>query len=267
MQCTSKTRIGVIFPDDGAFPYELTDHRLITNWLADHNMKNIEYILCLQQCETPASLAATEVELCEYWAAENALSAAARQLGNKGCHSVVFACTSAGFFGGIQYAQRQVQLISESAGALASSTSMAFLAALDVLGVKRVDILSPYDPEITELFVNFLSDVGISVGSVGHMRQPPSGRAFDIDCAAELAEFTSLTPPSTDPILIPCTSVSSLKCAEYFEAISGRAVITANQVTLWHALVLAGLTPSIADASSFLRSCLQMRGAALPLQI
>ncbi|RWA59787.1 MAG: hypothetical protein E5V89_03315 [Mesorhizobium sp.] len=253
---TSKT-IGVIVPDDGVFPLEIMDHRFITNWLAHHNLGDTEYILDLIPCDYPASPSVTEVELCEYLAAENVLSASARRLGNKGCHSVVFACTSASFFKGMQYAQCQAQLLSKSAGTPASSTSMAFLAALRVLGAKRVDILSPY-PEITELLVGFLADAGVSVGRIGHMRQAPSGRAFDIDCEAELAEFVSSTTSSDHPIIIPCTSISSLNRAESFEKISGRSVITANQATLWHALVLAGLTPNIAGAGSLFRSYAQI---------
>lgn len=261
----TKRRIGLIVPDDGVFPLEILDQRFISNWLTDHNMENTEYILS----HTPGALnhAATEVQFCEFLAAEDVLSAAARELGEKGCHSVVFACTSASFFKGLQYAQRQNQLLSDSAGAPASSTSMAFLAALNVLGATRVDILSPY-PEVTELFVSFLSDAGVSVGRVRIMREAPSGRAFDIDCEAELAEFASSTTFSDDPILVPCTSISCLNRMESFEKIAGRPVITANQATLWHALVLAGLTPNIADAGSFFRSYAQMRGSAprLPVQ-
>ncbi|RWP22880.1 hypothetical protein [Mesorhizobium sp.] len=254
--CSSKKKIGAILLDDGKFPYEIYNVPFINTWLADHSLENAEYVLICAGKDTGDTGNATGVELCERATADDVLSTAARQLANNGCRSVVLACTSGSFFRGLQYAQRQIQLLSECAGAPASSTAMAFLAALDVLGAKRVDILSPYEPEITNLFVMFLSDAGVSVGSI--RMYTPSGRDFDIDCEAELAELVSSTPFSDDPILIPCTAISSLKRVESFEDMSGRMVITANQVTLWHALVLAGLTPSIADSGSFFRSYAQM---------
>ncbi|RWO94421.1 MAG: hypothetical protein EOQ98_30730 [Mesorhizobium sp.] len=237
---TSKKRFGIIFPDDGAFPYELCDHQFITSWLADRNLEDAEGILYRKPVQTPESLPLTEFELCGYWAEEEGLLEAARELRNKGCRSVVFACTSASFFGGIQYAKRQAQFLSEAAGASASSTALAFLAALDVLGAKRVDVLSPYDPEITDLFVKFLSEADVNVGRVGHMT---SGKVYKIDCKAEVAKFSSSLKESGDPILIPCTAVSSLRDEGSLERIAGRPVLTANRVTLWHALVLAGASP------------------------
>ncbi|WP_352613751.1 hypothetical protein [Mesorhizobium sp. M0239] len=197
----------------------------------------------------------TPLEYCENYATEGELLAAAYQLAGMGCTSVIWGCTSASFFRGMKFAQLQSQLLSESSGVPASNTAMAFLAALGVLRAVQVDILSPYAGEVTQTLVSFLSDAGISVRGIRNMRRGPRQHVFDIDCEAELAEFVASTPPSDHPILIPCTSISSLERVDIFERISGRPVITANQVTLWHALVLAGLSPNIADAGSLFRSC------------
>ncbi|RWK46659.1 MAG: hypothetical protein EOR47_25245 [Mesorhizobium sp.] len=256
-------KIGAILPDWG-YPYEITDEGFINKWLADRNVEGAEYIV-LSTPNYTAGMGVSELEFCKRAAAEEILSAAARQLGNNGCSSIFWGCTSASFFGGLQYAQRQIRLLSENAGVPASSASMALLAALDVLGAKRVDVLAPYGLELTKLFVTFLSDAGVSVGNI--RRYSPRGRDYDSDCEAELERLVSSTPFSDDPIVIPCTGLNSLQRVESFEKISSRLVITANQATLWHALALAGLTPSIADSGSFFTLCAQMNGGALRLPL
>ncbi|MER8434825.1 MULTISPECIES: hypothetical protein [Mesorhizobium] len=254
--------IGTIVPiaRNKKIPFEIIDDRFISNWLAEQKLAGVDYISFHTPDEHEAATGG--FDYCERLANEDVLSAAAFEARKKGCDSVVWACTSASFFRGVQYARRQIQLLSESAAAPATNTSMAFLAALDALRAKRVDVVLPYSPEIAKMMVSFLSEVDIGVGRVWHMEAPTSGGFFEIDCEAELAKFVSSRPFSTDPILIPCTAISSLKRVEAFEKISGRPVITANQVTVWHALVLAGLTPSILDAGSFLRSCAQTGNGA-----
>lgn len=256
-------KIGVIVPCDGASPYEIIDDSFVCNWLTEHSLDDVEYI----SFHTPDDSLASGLEYCERLATEEVLSAAAHELGKQRCQSVVWGCTSASFFKGVRYAQRQVQLLSESAAAPASSTSMAFLAALDVLGAKEVDVVLPYSPEVAKKLVSFFSEAGISVRNVWHMRHRVSDRVFEIDCEADLAEFVSSSPFSDSPILIPCTGISTLNRVERFEKISGRPVITANQVTLWHALVLAGVTPDVLDAGSFLRSFAQKGGERLRLPL
>lgn len=82
----------------------------------------------------------------------------------------------------------------------------------------------------------------------------PKQRSFDLDYNAELGAFVAMLPPSKDPILIPSTSLNSLDMVDGFEKIAGRPVLTANQVTLWHALVLAGIEARIRNAGVLFRS-------------
>ncbi|MER8563731.1 hypothetical protein [Mesorhizobium sp. M0578] len=256
-------RVGAIVPveNDCKFNYEIIDDEFVCNWLNAHDLGNVEYVS--SHIPEGIDVYASEFEYCEHLAAEDVLSTAAYDLRKRECNSVVWGCTIASFYRGVRYAERQVQLLSESAAVPASSTSMAFLAAVDVLKAQRVDVVSPYNtPEVAQMLISFFSEVGISVGSVWHMERSGSARIFDIDCEAELAKFVSSRPLSDDPILIPCTEISSLERLESFEKISGRPVLTANQVTLWHGLVLAGLTPNILDAGSFLRSYAQPGGPA-----
>lgn len=243
-------KIGALVPSDDRVPYELRNDKAICHWLAGRNLDGVGYISTPTRDAPPYSGFDYYARLAD----EDILAQAARKLRSHRCDSVVWACTSASFFKGVSYARRQIQMLSDNAAAPATNTSMAFLAALEMLGAKRVDIMLPYAHEIAELLVAFLSEVGISVGTVRHLTWPASGEIIDMDCEAELTDFASTLGVTDCPILIPCTSISSLTRVDNFEKIAGRTVLTANQVTIWHALVLAGLRPNILDCGSFLRS-------------
>ncbi|AYG64124.1 maleate cis-trans isomerase family protein [Rhizobium jaguaris] len=258
----SVKKIGAIVPVStrNPIPFEIIDDALISNWLVEQHLANVEY----NSVQTPEP--DTEIYDFRYYeglADESLLRAAALKLGEAGCNSVVWGCTSASFLKGLDYARNQARLLAESAGVPATSTSIAFLAALDILGSTKVDVLLPYSPEIAEKLVIFLSEAGISVGSVWHMKAPARGSFFEIDIESELARVSS-TLSSHDPILLPCTAISSLARIEILENVSGRPIITANLVTIWHALVLAGVKPSITGAGSFLRAYARQL-AGLPL--
>lgn len=246
---TARRKIGIIFPDEGAFAYELINDMFINRWLADRGIANVDYMSIL----TPGGKAAT-IAACEELAEEDVLAAAARRLGESRCGSVVWACTSASFFKGLDYARQQSHMLSESASVPASSTSMAMLAALQALSARRVDIMMSYMPEVADTMVSFLSQAGIAVSSVHHMVCAPKQRSFDLDYAAELKTLVPTLSTSPDPILIPSTSLNSLDRVEGFEEIAGRPVLTANQVTLWQALVLAGVKQRVEKAGTLFRT-------------
>ncbi|WJI80969.1 MULTISPECIES: aspartate/glutamate racemase family protein [unclassified Mesorhizobium] len=261
-------RVGVIVPilSDNDIAYEIIDDSSICRFLVEHDMPGAEYI----SLNIPYDPDVSEGYFTYYerMSNENTLSAAAYEISKKKCNSIAYACTSGSFFRGLEYAQHQVDVLSKSAAVPATNTSMAFLAALDVLGAKKVDVVLPYAPEIGRWFASFLSEVGVSVGTLWHMKPTESGSFFEMDCEAELAEFVASRPSSNDPILIPCTELSSLRRMELFERVSGRPVLAANQVTVWHALTLAGVTPNISDSGSFFRSYAQAADetSTLPLR-
>jgi maleate cis-trans isomerase len=109
-------------------------------------------------------------------------------------------------------------------------------------------------PEVSKSFLDFLAEAGIGVGAVKDVRCGPTQRTFELDYDQELRDFVATLPERQDPIVIPSTSLNSLYRIEEFEAIAGRPVLTANQVTMWYSLELAGAGVSIKGMGRLFRS-------------
>ncbi|APE34663.1 maleate cis-trans isomerase [Nocardia mangyaensis] len=157
--------------------------------------------------------------------------------------AVVWACTSGSFVYGPHGARGQVESLAEAAGVPASSTSFAFVEAARALGVRRVAVVASYPEDVARLFVDFLADAGIEVVSMS---------SAGIDTAAEVGTLTpdqvltlAVTNDHADAqaLLIPDTAMHTLEVLPKLEAALGKPVLTANQVTIWEGLRLAGVTP------------------------
>ncbi|NNH72821.1 maleate cis-trans isomerase [Nocardia uniformis] len=160
--------------------------------------------------------------------------------------AVVWACTSGSFVYGPRGARDQVRALSEVAGVPASSTGLAFVAAAQALGVRRVAIAASYPDEVARLFVEFLADAGIEVVSLS---------SAGIDTAAEVGTLTAAQVrelavtndhPQAQALLIPDTAMHTLGVLPELESALGKPVLTANQVTIWEGLRLAGHTAASA---------------------
>lgn len=172
------------------------------------------------------------------------LAEGAAQLARHSPDVVMWACTSGSFVYGPKGAQRQIDELASAAGVPASSTSAAFAAALAHLGVARVAIAASYPQDVADLFVEYLGAAGVEVVAMG---------SSGIDTAAEVG---TLTPeqvvdlavandhPDAEALLVPDTAMHTLGVIPVLEKRLGKPVLTANQVTIWQGLRLAGDSPS-----------------------
>ncbi|BBF99939.1 MULTISPECIES: maleate cis-trans isomerase family protein [Pseudonocardia] len=156
--------------------------------------------------------------------------------------SIVWACTSGSFIFGPEGAARQVAALQEVAGVPASSTSFAFVDACHRLGISTVALGATYPPDVAEAFIMFLAHHGITVLTVS---------ARDIITAAEVGTLTSQTvldfaaavsadAPEADAVLLPDTALHTVDLLDALDARVGKPVLTANQVSIWQGLRLAG---------------------------
>jgi maleate cis-trans isomerase len=168
----------------------------------------------------------------------------ARELAPWRPDAVMWACTSGSFVFGLAGARRQVEALTSELGVPAGSTSLAFVEALQTLACQYVAILSPYPVAPTEAFVQFLHEAGIAVTSTVCLNSP-SGTASSLISIAELERAAEeLDCRRAQALLIPDTAIRTLTLIDHFEARFKCKVLTANQVTLWQGLRLAGVTQS-----------------------
>ncbi|WP_425296671.1 maleate cis-trans isomerase family protein [Nocardia abscessus] len=135
--------------------------------------------------------------------------------------------------------------LAEVAGVPATSTSIAFAEAVHALGLCTVAVAASYPDEVARLFVDFLADAGIEVVSMS---------SAGIDTAAEVGTLTASQVlrlaadndhPGAQALLIPDTAMHTLTVLPDLEATLGKPVLTANQVTIWAGLRLAGAEPVV----------------------
>lgn len=122
---SSLPKLGIILPDD---PIESEMHRL-DRWLAERGREDV----------TAATLLSTgigghfEADLFATGDLE-VIAPVGRELAEQGCGAVIWACTSASFIGGLDWAERQAAGLADAIGVPSSSTTLAFIAALEALG-------------------------------------------------------------------------------------------------------------------------------------
>ncbi|MBO0828268.1 MAG: maleate cis-trans isomerase [Streptosporangiales bacterium] len=155
--------------------------------------------------------------------------------------AVVWACTSGSFVSGWDGAAEQARTLAETAGVPASSTSIAFANAARAIGARRVSVVATYPEDVATRFVEFLRDGGgidvVGFASRGILMAGDVG-ALGEDAVLELVD--SGAHPGADAILLPDTALHSVAWLENLEARAGKPVLTANQVSAWEGLRLAG---------------------------
>lgn len=154
--------------------------------------------------------------------------------------AAVWACTSGSFVDGLNHARAQVDALSRVLGCPATSTSLAFVAALKHLGVQTVSVLASYPEPTARRFFALLSDCGIDTHAYRclDIDSGPAAAALGRDAAS--AACRDLNIPAGGALLIPDTAIATMHWIEPLENEFQRPVLTANQVSLWDTARLAG---------------------------
>lgn len=157
--------------------------------------------------------------------------------------AVVFGCTSATAVIG---AERIAELTRvHRPGIPVTNPASAALTALKALSARRVAMLAPYPPSVTNTTASFLREAGIGLVDVA---------CFDIHYDAEVSGVppehyvTSagrLKLDGADALFISCTATRSASVIDAIEQKIGIPVVTSNQAALWHALALTGWSTPI----------------------
>src|SRR3990170_3800329 len=175
-------------------------------------------------------------------------------LRDAGVASVVWACTSGSFVFGWDGATEQVAALARAAGVPATSTSFSFVRAAAALGLRRVAVAATYPQDVAEHFVAFLGAGGVEVVSLGSrgivtaVEVGTLGRKQVLDLAA------ANDHPDAEAVLLPDTALHTVAWLDELESRLGKPVLTANQVSAWDGLRLAGHTDAHQGAGLLFRT-------------
>lgn len=177
----------------------------------------------------------------------------ARVLGSRDVSSVMWSSTSASFVLGWEGAKKQVAALEDALGVPASTTAFAFVNAATTLDVGRVAVVATYPDDIARCFETFLDRGGIEVCHVGSQGIITAAQVGTLGRDTVLDMVEQNDHPDAEAILVPDTALHTVAWLEQLEAVVGKAVLTANQVTFWEALRLAGRLEPQAELGTLFR--------------
>ncbi|MEU6133049.1 Asp/Glu racemase [Saccharopolyspora sp. NPDC047091] len=191
------------------------------------------------------------VEMASLISDEAAVHAATRDLLTPEPEVVAYACASGSFVDGAA-GERNLTSVMRDAGAPAAvTTSGALVQALEVLGVRRVAIATPYVENVTERLVGFLGEHGVEV--VTSVGLGLLGRIWQVGYRQVVDIVRSADRPDAEAMFISCTNLPTYDIIGPLEQELGKPVLTANQVTMWAALRAMGL-PAVAPQQRLVRA-------------
>lgn len=154
--------------------------------------------------------------------------------------AVMWACTSGSFVYGAKGMHRQARWLADAAKVPASSTSIAFIEALRFLRVTTVAIAATYPPVVTGHFVHLLCEEGFKISACRSHHVESGEAAGELSSEAVWRMVGDRFPADVQAVLVPDTALHTLPLIEELENGLDKIVLTANQVTAWYGLRLAG---------------------------
>lgn len=179
------------------------------------------------------------------WGRASVLATGAAELAEHDPAAILWACTSGSFVFGWQGAQQQADELAERCGRPASSTSLAFARAAAELGLRRLAVAASYPDDVARLFVDFLGEAGAEVINFGVSDILYASDVGRLAPQAVIEMVRAADVPDADAVLVPDTAMHTLGIVDDLETAIGKPVLTANQVTVWEGLRLAGEVPAV----------------------
>ena len=157
-----------------------------------------------------------------------------------GPDALSWACTSGSFIFGPDGAKRQVDEMEKAYGIPSSSTSLAFLRTLSHLGIERVAVRATYPEDVARMFGDFVEAAGVSVQSVECLHIITGVEVGTLQPDRIIDFVATAASSDVDAVLVPDTAMATASFLDDLEEATGTIVLTANQVTMWDLMQVAG---------------------------
>ncbi|MFE9751097.1 maleate cis-trans isomerase [Saccharothrix saharensis] len=132
-----------------------------------------------------------------------------------------------------------------------TGTTRAAVAGFAALGARRIAVVNPpwFDDELSGLGADYFAEHGLEVVQHGPCGLPSDQKLITPEALSDWIR-TSVARAEPDAVLVAGNGIRAVGVIDDLERDCGFAVLTANQVLLWHSLHLAGashLLPEITD--------------------
>lgn len=189
------------------------------------------------------------VAMAEQVSEDEVLTAAARELATADPAVVAFACTSGSFVHGLAGERRCRQAILAGGARRALTTSGALVEALTALAIKRVAVVTPYDAPTTSRLIEFLDEAGFGTTSCAFLGLKDG--IYRVSSSTVDRLVRAADGVDAEAIFISCTNLWTREVISALEHDLNKAVLSANQVTVWAALKSAGIKVKVSGQRLF----------------
>jgi maleate cis-trans isomerase len=175
---------------------------------------------------------------------------AAELLAHARVNAICHGCTGSGF---LKTPEEDLELAAElerGTGIPSVTSSSAIVAALHILGAKKVSVASPYEPWLNEKLRAYLEAAGFEVVAIKGLATQAHG-SVTTDTVKALA--LEVLRPQTEAVFISCSNLQTLDIIEAVEQESGRPVVTSNQAAMWGTLRRIGDRRAVPGAGRLFR--------------
>lgn len=156
------------------------------------------------------------------------------------------------FWGGVDGNAEFERMIRELSGLEVTTGASACHAALSALGVRRIGVITPYQPVADEQVRRFFTELGYDVHAVRGLRCDSATSIAEVRPAAIRAAFAEVDGPGVDALIQAGTNLPVMDVAARLEEELDKPVIAINTATLWHAYRSNGLTDRVPGAGRLL---------------
>lgn len=147
----------------------------------------------------------------------------------------IYGCTAAGFLAGPAGEAEIVRALASFVGAPAVSTSSSVGSALKHMGVRTVDLVSPYADWKNELLRDFLAPEGIEVVRSDSFRTENAEQLGRITAEQVMEKALATASSEADAMLIACSQLPTLEIIPRLEEALGRPVWSSVRGAGWAA--------------------------------
>lgn len=152
---------------------------------------------------------------------------------------IAYGCTSGAMAIGPEVVARR---ICESRPQVACADPVsAALEGLQVLGCRRIALLTPYSDEVNEIVERYVTDQGFDIVAKASFKQAVDPRIVRVPPEAVYSAGLELAgAPEAEALFISCTALRVSPIIGRLEAALGKPVVSSNQALAWACLRRAG---------------------------
>jgi maleate isomerase len=154
--------------------------------------------------------------------------------------AIVWSGTSGGWRG-IADDQALCAAITEATGVPATTSTLALLAALEVLGTRRLGLVTPYPDDMHDAIVATFTGERLEIVASAHDGFTGSNWELSIMPPERIGELvTEVAAAQPGAISVFCTNLAAADRVQAWESALGVPVLDSVALAVWHALELSG---------------------------